>query len=276
MAVGSGFADDGEALRFGELGVLGGDFEQEATGGFAEQVLGGGRVVEGGDVGEIDLEAGLAAEAHFSQGDGETAFADVVGAEDHALLHELMVAAVIGEGFRVVEIGGSGEAHIVFRATGDEAGEDAAGEAAGGLADQGHLVAGLADAGADHVLGLLDNAEAADEQGAGDADGAFVGLEVVVEGVLAGDKGGAIDLGGLGHAFDALDQRAEFFVVIGVADAEVVENGDALRIGAHGDELAVALIHAGAAHEVGVSLAPLRKQGQAQGHQLLAAVDTDD
>jgi hypothetical protein len=45
-----------------------------------------------------------------------------------------------------------------------------------------------------------------------------------------------------GHA-----PRSVFPFVVGIAHAEVVENGDALGVGAHGDELADVLIDAGGA-----------------------------
>ena len=59
-----------------------------------------------------------------------------------------------------------------------------------------------------------------------------------------------------------LPKRSEFLLVVGVADAEVVEDGDALGVGAHGDELADALIDKGAAHEMRVRFAPLGEDGE--------------
>ncbi len=191
---------------------------------------------------------------------------EVWGDEHEAALHEFVVALVVIEGLLFFELRGAGEVDFVVRTFGDAPCEDTACEASAALTDHADGVAGGADAGSDDVLGFFGNAEAAEQKGAGDADGAFVGLAVVVEAVLAGDKRGSVGFGGDGHTFDGFDEGSEFLFIVGVAHAEVVENGDALGVGAHRDELADALIDAGAAHEMRVRFAPLGEDGEGEGY----------
>ena len=194
-----------------------------------------------------------------------------MGAENGALLYELKVAAVGGEAFHFAEVGAGIHADAL-----GVLGDDAAAQSGAGFAKDGDLAADAAQGGTHDVLGVFHDTEAAEQQRDGDGDWAFVGDEVVVEAVLAGDEGRGVGDGGLGHALGAFHEGAELALVVGIAHAEIVEDGDAVRIGPHGDELAHALIDDGAAHEMRVGLAPLGQQGAGEGDELLAAIHTDD
>jgi hypothetical protein len=80
---------------------------------------------------------------------------------------------------------------------------------------------------------------------------------------------------GPGHALDGLDQGAEFARVVGIADAEVVQQAEFVRVGAGQHELAHAFVDHRQAHAERVGLAPLGEQGQSQGEAAAAAVDLD-
>ena len=85
---------------------------------------------------------------------------------------------------------------------------------------------------------ILNDADAAAEEGDRDVDRAVLGLEVVVEGIFAGDKGRFEFLGGGGNAFDALDKATEFIGIIGIAHAEVIEQSDLVGVGTDDNERA--------------------------------------
>ena len=65
-------------------------------------------------------------------------------------------------------------------------------------------------------------------------------------------------------------------MVVRVAHAEIVQDGNALGIGTHGDELAHAFIHTGPAHEMRLRLAPLRQERDGEGGVLLRAFHAND
>ncbi len=88
----------------------------------------------------------------------------------------------------------------------------------------------------------------------GDAEdlaGFFVG-ELVVEGIFAADEGDAVGEGGVAAGFAGADERAHREFVIDAGPAEIVEDGDAIGIGADGDDVADGFVDGGDGHFVGV------------------------
>ena len=66
---------------------------------------------------------------------------------------------------------------------------------------------------------------------------------------------------GQGHVAAGLggaDQRAEHFGPVGVAPAEIVEQGDPRRVGADGDDVAHRLVDGRGRHRVGIEVAVVR------------------
>ena len=100
------------------------------------------------------------------------------------------------------------------------------------------------------------DAERRDQQRAGDGVLAAVGAGVlVVQAVLAGDEGRAVGDGRVVAALRAAHQAAQPVGQVGVAPAEVVEQGDLVGVGADGHAVAHRLVDGGPGHGVGVERA---------------------
>ena len=99
----------------------------------------------------------------------------------------------------------------------------------------------------------------------------------VVERVLAGHERRAEGLGGRAAAGDGGDERAEGLRVTGVAPREVVEEGDAVGIGADGDDVADRLVDGNGGHRLRVVEPVPRVDADADGDAvILLRVGEDD
>ena len=90
-------------------------------------------------------------------------------------------------------------------------------------------------------------------------------VEFVVEAVLAADERHAVGQGHVAARLGRAHQRAEHLGPVGVAPAEVVEQGDARRIGADGDDVAHRLVDGRGGHAVRVEVAVVRVDAAADG-----------
>lgn len=252
-----GVGDAGEE-RFEGGAVFGGDFQQVAAVRFAEEqfeVALGGVAVDGegvGNVGESYAGAEAAADGHFGQGGGEPAFAEVVAGPHEAGLD----GGVQGE----VRFAAQGDIQLGRGAavtTGDEVQLRAA-EFGFGLADEIEQVAGGFEVHRHALLNVFHLPQGANQQRGGNLDrfalAGFVVAVFVVEAVFAADERRAVSDGDVVASEGRPHQAAQRFGPVGVAPAEVIENGDPGRIGPHGDAVAHRFVDGASRHVVRIEI----------------------
>ncbi len=88
----------------------------------------------------------------------------------------------------------------------------------------------------------------------------------VVQAVFTGNKRRAIRHSGVIAALRAAHQSPQPVGEIGVAPAEVIQDGNLIRVCAHSDHVAQRLIHRRPSHQIRVLLAVARAQTIAQNH----------
>ena len=220
-----------------------------------------------GNAREIDFDASPSRKSHFGGGDGEPAFGDIVGRENQARRPGLMEFAVGDEVFRTV-----GLRHQGTLETNDPT-VNRSPHFITGQAEQTQNGVAFAQRRSGHVQLLIDNANAAAQEGHRNIDRPVLGFEVVVKRVLPGNEGRFEFLRRRRNSFDTFDQATQFIGVVGIAHAEVVEQGDFVGVGSTNDQRTHGFVHAGPPHRTGIGFAPFRQQRKADGHGLVRSID---
>ena len=147
-----------------------------------------------------------------------------------------------------------------------------------GLADEEQQVAGCGELGGDAAVDVGNVGDGGDDERRrhGVAPAVAAGV-LVVQRVLAGHERRAEGLGGRAAAGDGGDERAERRRVTGVAPREVVEQGDAVGVGADGDDVADRLVDGDGSHRLRVVQPVPRVDADADGDPvILLRVGEDD
>src|SRR5581483_7155304 len=99
-------------------------------------------------------------------------------------------------------------------------------------------VAGLFEGHIDGLAGIINYTYCRDEQGGNDGQMLTIGTVLVVEAIFARDKWHAKEGGGSRTAHDGLYQHAQLRGIIGIAPAEIIQDGGSFNVSAHSNEIA--------------------------------------